>query len=380
MAFNPKETAEISVNGKRYRDWESVQVHMAEGEPKHSFKFLVSEGAPLVKTFAEQQIKPGDHCTIQLGGELAITGYVETRQVAYGEKQHGVELTGHSFNNAAAEGSVIHKTMEWKDKSLQQIATDILKPFGLQFVPKGAIPNTPFPRYNVAPSTTAWEAIETLARQRGVTLGTDLEGNITGRVLWTPGGDQLVEGINILEGREVLTIAMGGGDNAGGVVNLTQHGGTNKSWGADAAHKPNASATSRTPGAGLGVRAPQVGLNEVPGSKADAQTRADTESVHRDYEKFEVTITVQGWHKPSGGLWRPGVMVHVKSPMLIVDDDLKLMKVDFSQDNKSGTRTVLLLTRDTGQTAGQTEGRYNLTPDAAFTDPTGGSGPGVGPG
>lgn len=352
MAFNPREVAEITLGGKRFRDWESVQVHMAEGEPKHSFKLLVSEGAPLVKTFAEQQIRPGDHCTVTLGGELAITGMVETRQVAYTGNQHGVEISGHSFNNAAAEGSVMHQTYEWKNKSLQTIATDILKPFGLKFIPKGAIPSTPFPRVNIAPSTAAWEAIETLARQRGVTLGTSVDGNVTARMKWDPGGDRLVEGQNILEGREVISMAMGDGPG----YDVRQQPGTNKAWGADSAHKPNSSSPSKTPGGGIGAYAPQVGLGEHPGNKQDSSGRSGTESVQRDYEKFEVTITVQGWHKPSGGLWRPGIMVYVQSPMLIVDEELKLMKSDFSQDSKSGTRTVLLLTRDTGQGKGQ----YNL--------------------
>lgn len=372
MAFNPREVA-VTVNGKRFRDWESVQVHMAEGEPKHSFKLSVSEGAPLAKDFAEVRIKPGDHCTVTLGGELAITGMVETRQVAYTKDQHGIEISGHSFNNTAAEGSVMHKTMEWKNKGLVPIATDILKPFGLKFIPKGNIPSTPFPRVNVAPSTTAWEAIETLARQRGVTLGTSVEGNVTGRTQWDPGGDRLVEGQNILEGREVLTISMGDGP----VQDYRQQPGTNDSWGANSAHKPNSSSTSTTPGAGKGAYSPQVSLGEHPGNKQESQSRSGTESTQRDYEKFEVTITVQGWLKPSGGLWRPGIMVHVKSPMLIVDESLKLMKSDFSQDSKNGTRTVLLLTRDTGQGK---PGQQDYTQDAAQTDTTGGSGPGTGPG
>ena len=105
MPFKASEVAEISVAGRRFRDWESVQVHMAEGEPKHSFKLSVSEGAPLAKNFADIRIKPGDYCTISLGGELAITGMVETRQVAYTAEQHGIEVSGHSFNNAAAEGA-----------------------------------------------------------------------------------------------------------------------------------------------------------------------------------------------------------------------------------------------------------------------------------
>ena len=36
---------------------------------------------------------------------------------------------------------------------------------------------------------------------------------MTARMVWTGGGAMLVEGVNILEGREVMTIKGGGGPN-----------------------------------------------------------------------------------------------------------------------------------------------------------------------
>ena len=70
------------------------------------------------------------------------------------------------------------------------------------------------------------------------------------------------------------------------------------------------------------------------------------ESQQRGAEQLQVTIVVQGWLKPGGGgLWKPGEKVHVKSPMLIVDEQLDLVSATFTQDNKSGTRTTLELKR-----------------------------------
>jgi prophage tail gpP-like protein len=357
MPFKADEVAEITIEGSRYRDWESVTVHMVEGEPNHSFKLSVSEGAPLASKFAALRIKPGDHCTVTLAGELAISGYVETRQVAYTASQHGVELIGHSYNKALADGAVMHKTMEWKDKPYKTIADDITKPFGIKFNPLTQISGKPFKRVNVAPGTSAWEQLDTLARKRGITLGTDKQGNITGRTEFTPGGDRLVEGVNILEGREVLTKNMGDGQN----YNYDQEPGSDQKWGPKVTHDANGQSSNSNAGGGKGVYAPNVTLGEHPGDKQDSQTRADMESDRRDYEKFEVTIVVQGWLKPSGGLWHPGDMVHVTSPMLIVDEDLKLMSADFTQDSKSGTRTTLVLTKNTDSS------KYNYDPASGNT-------------
>jgi prophage tail gpP-like protein len=360
MPFKAQEVAEVTIKGKRFRDWESVIVRMEEGNVPNSFKLSVSEGAPLSKTFAEMQIKPGDHCTVTLAGELAITGYVETRQVAYTAEQHGIEIVGHSLNKAAVDASVMHKTMEFKNKGISQIATELLKPLGLKWNPKTQISEKPFPRVNIAHGTSVHEQIETLARLRGVTLGTDLQGNYTARTQFEQGGDKLEEGKNILEGKETLTMSMSGG--ASGNYYYGQEPGSNEKHGPKVAHDPQGKSKNDITGMGKGLHAPNTSVVGMPGDKMDAKTNADMEGDRRDYEKFEVTITVQGWLKPSGGLWKPGEMIHVKSPMLIVDEKLKLMKADFTQDNKSGTRTTLLLTKDTGDGS-----KYNYDPNTKTT-------------
>jgi prophage tail gpP-like protein len=134
-------------------------------------------------------------------------------------------------------------------------------------------------------------------------------------------------------------------------------------------HDANSKTTAgSTEGLGKGAYSPQVNLAEHPGDKQDTQKRADFEGERKEYEKFEVTIVVQGWVKPGGGgLWKPGEKVHVKSPMLIVDEELKLMAANFTQDNRSGTRTTLTLTRDTGGGGGGEGGggdqpKYDYSP------------------
>jgi prophage tail gpP-like protein len=53
---------------------------------------------------------------------------------------------------------------------------------------------------------------------------------------------------------------------------------------------------------------------------------------------------VHGWLKPSGGLWHRGQNVTVQSPMLVMNGvPLILKSVTFSQDNSTGTRSMLEL-------------------------------------
>jgi prophage tail gpP-like protein len=358
MAFNPKEVAEITVNGQSYRDWESVLVRDAEQESSDFFQFTCSEGKPLSRNWADVQIRPGDHCTIKLAGNLVLTGFVETRQVSYTAEQHGIQITGHSFTRALTYGSVMHKTGEFKDKSYTQIANEITKPFGIKFKPIGNVSQKKFERLNVSPGDTAWNVLETLARLRGISLGSDTEGNLTGRTQWMAGGDSLIEGQNILEGREVMSMNGGGAGDGDGDSDAhppnygaSQQPSNDDRHGPKAAQQPFAHGSNKNLqrfGGTKGVYAPKRVQLEHPGDKDDATTRNKFENERAGVEQLQVTIVVQGWLKPSGGLWKAGDKVHVKSPMLIVDEELKIMRVEFTQDNRAGTRTSLDLARDTG--------------------------------
>ena len=362
----PQEVAQITVNGKNYRDWESVTVKLVEGESNNSFRLAVTEGKPFAQKVSDIRIRPGDHCTITLGGQLAITGYVETRQVAYTGEQHGIEIIGVSYTKALADGSANTKTGEYRDKAWKPIADDQTKACGIKCVAKTALPNKPFRRASVPPGMSKWDFLEMLARQRGITLGTDKEGNLTARMQWTGGGDTLVEGVNILEGNEVMTIKQGGGPND--VVSQEGAHDLRGSWGAPVAHGEKGSSKSNINTGGKGVTAPNRQLAEQPGDKEDRGMRSKFESQVRGQEQLQVTIVVQGWLKASGGLWQPGEKVHVRSPMLIVDESLDLVSATFTQDNKSGTRTTLELKRPGGEDGegdgkdkGSKEGQHDLS-------------------
>jgi prophage tail gpP-like protein len=386
MAFKQREVAEITVNGMNYRDWESVLVRDAEMESSDFFEFTCSEGMPFAKDWAAVRIRPGDRCTVKLAGQLAITGFVETRQVSYNENSHGIKISGHSNTRLLTYGAAQTKTNEFKDKSYKEIANTVTKPFGVQFKPVGNVSEKKFERYHIPPGETAWNVLESLARMRGIVLGSDTEGNLTGRTMFMPTGDSLIEGVNILEGHEVMSMNGGGagGDDDKNPVNLStsQQTGNDQRWGAKSAHDPSASNSNshgKVMGGNGGTYSPKRTLAEVPGDKKDLGMRNKMENERAGVEQLTVDIVVQGWLKPSGGLWKAGDKCHVKSPMLIVDEELKIMKVEFTQDSKSGTRTSINLVRDTGDGVDDSKHPVNLDPNQSSTggaqdasDPSGG--------
>ena len=171
----PSEIATLVVNGIRFEDWESVMVRRNWGDAFHYFQFTAAERDPIFfntvfPDWTKLQFKPGDHCSIYLAGELAITGFIEQRQVAYNAYSHGVQLNGKSYSAQAAKSSVDTKDGNFDNKDLVTIANMVSNPYGVKAIPFGAVDMTPFQQCQAGKGENVWDFIERLARVRGVLL------------------------------------------------------------------------------------------------------------------------------------------------------------------------------------------------------------------
>jgi prophage tail gpP-like protein len=338
MPFKSHEVAELTVGGARYHDWKTVYVYLCTESPNNMYRFTCSEGKPLAPNFAEHRIKPGDRCTVTLGGEYAIGGRVTVRQVAYTSTHHGVEITGKSETYKTVSAAAKVEGGELRQVSFSEMATKLLQPLALNFQGKGGISEEKFDRVNVQ-GQSVWEVMETHARARNIRLGTDPD---SGDGYWgttpgfTYGTGRVVEGQNILEGREIISQEFFG-DNAN-VSSIAQAAPNPQAWGI-------INTQPFSGGAAGGI--PLLSHLEVPGLKADAVQRSGSEATALSAEFIKLEIVVQGWFRGGngqGGLWKPWDKVTVWSPMLIMDNvTLQCKSVTFTQDDRSGSRTTLEL-------------------------------------
>ncbi len=351
------DVARLIVNGRNFLDWESVTVKQElRGNPPQTARFTCSEGAPLVKNWSNQQIMPGEPCQIFLGGQLAFNGKVYSRQVFVDGRRHQIEIQCANLLELST-ASVISKTGEWKDKEPKKIIEDVLKGVGKKLVVLGGqLPNIKIPRYSSTPGESIIDFIDTLTRhlsQEGsmsIAHSATPQGDFAIVVGPHGGSDEIVEGKNMLEGRETIYIPMvaappsGNGDGGGGQKasqgTLGQKPGNDEEWGAKAAHVPFLSKTFEMMGNKI---VPSAIIPEIPlWDKKIIEGRATSEKSWMNEDYVTVWGTLQGWLRPSGGLWVPGQDVVVTSPMLVMrGEKLQLKSVTYSQDNQQGTRTVL---------------------------------------
>ncbi len=335
----PQETAILIVNGQEFGDWESVWVQQRWADSFTYFRFTAAERDPIFTKqgsfplWQKLQFKPGDTCTVLLAGQLAVTGFIETRQVAYDANQHGVMLIGKSWTAPAARSSVNTKTGNFDKKNIVQVAQEVLAdyPVGLKVI--GSPDMTPFDKLQNEKGELIWDFLERIARPRGVVMGSDEAGNFL--LIGThsnPIVGQLIEGVNIKSCQCTVTI---------------EH--TYEEYRVDAQHAAsddNSGTAASELTATVGGVNPLKSLLLTPAeqpvkTQAEVQARASNESIWHDYTQMQATIVTQGWLKDGVNLWHAGDDVFVKSPMAMLNNTMKIQNCTFTQDSNTGTLTTL---------------------------------------
>jgi prophage tail gpP-like protein len=336
----PQEIAVLIVNGIRFEDWEFVMVRRNWGDAFAYFQFSAAERDPIFKSttifpdWTKLQFKPGDHCTIYLAGELAITGYIEVRQVAYNANSHGVMLIGKSYSAQAAKSSVDTPDGNFDNQDLVSIATKVAGAYGVGVKTIGGVDMTPFQQCQAGKGETVWDFLERLARVRGCLLAADAFGNfvIIGDHDY-PAISGLVEGKNIKEMQCIIS-----NEIVFAVLDVHGQGQASDDLNGSAASEMKATATSDVAPLYSKLITP---MEESVRTVAELQHRADFEKMWHDGSQIQATITVQGWLRDGVSLWHEGDQVHVYSPMAMLNQEMGIQQVIFTQNDKRGTITTL---------------------------------------
>jgi prophage tail gpP-like protein len=337
---NPLEICEVACGGARYRDWTHVNVQRRFGDWASSFNLAVVEMSGRAGGWAGIKLKPGDQVTITLAGTQVINGFIEVRQAVVNARSHGVQVQGRSRTGDLVSSSAIIKPGHFKDQTFEAIAKRAIQPFGINMtlknLPEGA--SRPFKMAQVFHGETVFQFLERLARQRGIIMTDDPNGNLIGGGLDPSAGSAatLEEGRNIVDARALIRDDI----VASKIEGYGQNSGSDSMWGAEASQ---IKATADNPT--MGRYKPLLILAEDPLTKRDLQDRVDREQAQRIGTAVQCSVTVQGWHKPGGGLWREGEVLTVKAPSLFPNpggmQSLAVEQVTYAQDPTGGTTTTL---------------------------------------
>lgn len=346
----------LEVGGYRYDGWKNISITTSISELSGKFSLDVFD-----KWDGQTQgweIQAGESCTVKIGNDVIITGYVDINSVSLDATSHTINVQGRDKAGDLVDCTADAK--EWTNQRFEFIVNDLVRPYGMTVTTQldgdengynKTVEKKPakdggkrLPRKSCKNDETVHSVIQKMAEIQGVLVISDRKGGllITRAGLAGKCNDALVLGENLLsvdyskDFTQVFSKI---------TVKGQAHGATTKT-GQKLDRKAGALASGeieREKADGVVGRYRPLTIQaseQVDSSRA--KTQAQWEASVREAKATKLTVKVQGWRESNGSLWEINKTVRVKCPWVREDQDFVIDSLEFSID-ESGTITNMEL-------------------------------------
>lgn len=323
---------EISLRGNRIGGW--TQVRVTRSIEELAAAFSVGYVLPLAEK-RRSAVPLGVGCSVRLGGQTLVTGYVEGGTSEYDKENFRVEVSGRSRAGDLVDCTAKHESGVWRGQTVTAIATDLCKPFGVS-VSAAADVGQPLGYFALNTGESVFEALGRCARMRALLVTSTPSGGV---VITRAGvrrtGAVVRYGENVLRGAVHV-------DTKG---RFSQYEVLAQSTGEDDV-PGECEAGALVLDAGVGRFRPLVLMAEASDNDPDAlEKRAQWERSVRAGKSRRFSYTVAGWTFGQGRIWEPNTMVRLVDERLGVERDLLISSVTLSAGDDGKTTELELLPR-----------------------------------
>lgn len=322
----------LQISGQAISGWTEIRVTRGVERLPSDFEIGLTELYP--GELDKVVIAPGQPCTVLLGNDLVITGYVDRFAPSFADDRHSIRVNGRSKCE-----DLVDCAAEWPGGQINganalAIAQKLAKPYGIT-VASTVQDLPPIVQFNLMLGESAFEVIERISRFSQL-LAYDLPdgslvlsqvGNMT-----AAGG--IIEGQNVQEADVEYSADQRYSDYKAfiqSVDEFTDLGNTGNTI-TDAVD-PNCPRHREM----VIIAEGGGGGNEV------AKKRALWESVRRAGRSKRARVVVDSWRDSAGNLWQPNTLVPVKLPSLKLSETLCIGEVTYSRNGDRGTTAELIL-------------------------------------
>lgn len=348
LAATPDDVV-IRVGGKQFSGWKTVAITRSCESMPNAWQVTAStefmQGAALAGT------RPGQACTILIGSDTVITGWIDRRSISASPNSHDVMLSGRGLtrnlvdcsadlaNDPGLRGGMMTCT------SALDLATRLSKAFKITCKSAVSDLGQPIPAFQVRLGETPYEVIETVARFCGYLVYEDETGAL---VLDRVGTKKMASGLTMPGNIEAINADRSVDQRYSqylvvwyGVDQLVDLGGL-----------ANRRAISQD--ASLGEYRPKIIVSEqitpptaataaIVDSNAQARRRANWEMARRIGRSQAASIVVDSWRDKAGTLWTPNRLVTIDAPHADISNaNWVIGSVSFRKD-ASGTHADLVV-------------------------------------
>lgn len=286
------------------------------------------------RTGALLEIVPSSYCEVWIGqgrsGECVIRGHVDADETTTSEGcAYKVEVR--SMVADLVDCTHRHKTGVFRGQTVESIASALADPYGINVLCETDT-GPAVEMFRVEKTETVIRAIERLARERGLLVTDDTLGNLVITTVAVPGKVAAI----LERGRNVKSLTRRR-DVSQRFAHYLVRGQATDDFGAEGAVDDLWVRRNRT----LCID------HERAGDKAACLRRAKWEATTRAGRSVRYEVEVAGWRidpsDPSSDLWWPNTLVRLVDPVLQIDDDLLVVRVNFQRSVRSGTTTRITL-------------------------------------
>lgn len=330
------ESVVLTVDGQQWDGWTEMSITSSLEAIAGEFDLTVttqwSEASPRV-------IRQGMPCTVALGSDTVVTGYIDDFIPSYDAENVSIRVTGRDKTGDLVDSSVVHKSGQWKGVRLEKLAEEICKPYGVAVINETDTGEA-FPSVALEQGETAFDLLDRLAKQRGVLLTADGLGRLViTRASTKRAGVALVLGQNILAARGRFSWRERNSQYI--VKGTTSAGGS--TWDEQPA-KVTGGRQTIVDDNEINRYRPKILVNEDSLTVGGANTRGEWFRARMLGEANSTEITLAGWREngDSGPLWQKNQLADIDDPVQNLKTTWLIKTVTFTEGD-NGRICVLTL-------------------------------------
>lgn len=323
----------LQISGQAISGWTEIRVTRGIERLPSDFEVGLTElySGELDKVV----IHPGAPCTVLLGSDVVITGYVDRFVPSFASGRHGIRVTGRSKCE-----DLVDCAAEWPGGQINganalAIAQKLAKPYGIT-VSSTVTGLKPIVQFNLMIGESAFEVIERISRFSQV-LAYDLpDGNLVlAQVGTVAAASGAIEGQNVQDASVQFSADQRYSDYKAFLqsVDEFQDLGDTGNQLIDVPdpncprHREMVIIAEGGQGAGIEV----------------AKKQAAWEASRRIGRSKVARVTVDSWRDAAGKLWQPNTLAPVKLPSLKLDETMCIGEVTYQRSDDRGTTAELTL-------------------------------------
>jgi prophage tail gpP-like protein len=301
----------LQVGNQQLSGWQRVSVVRSMDSIPAGFDIEVTEKFPLT---ADINLQAGQPCTVTIGGDLVLTGYVDRYTSMVSASMHTVRISGRSksadlVDCSAFIGDKDHPSFQVKAGNALSIAQAIAQPYGVT-IQSLAGNGADVLQFNINLGETCWEIIDRLIRVSGFVAYDMPDGSL---MLARAGTDKMASGFalgqNIEQGDIAYSMDGRFSDYEGHFLSVVTYGVGGELTDTSAGPIYHDEGVPR-------FRKRFVVSEQMSDGQSLAGQRALWERNRRYGRAQQFNVTCDSWRDAAGALWAPNHLAPISAAAL----------------------------------------------------------------